>query len=167
VTIHQESHIEFDFTNALRVVRHDVPSPAGDGNTIWKGVDFRIELPDKWLWVEVKSWDLKHIEQENRDREQASFYEEMRGKTTRSNLVSKFLGTTAYLSWKGGFLPSPVLYLVVLQPPTPLDKALLGTFAQKLKSSFTHKKWTHPIECAVLDVHNWNRTYPEQPAKIL
>jgi len=84
-------------------------------------------------------------------------------------LRSKFFGTAAFLAWTGQFIPSKVTYVVVLEPPRLLDKALLGTFMQqRLAPAFpSPNAWIHPLNCIVIDVSDWNLLYPNLPARIL
>lgn len=46
----EESKISFDFSAALRWTKHDRI------NTVFPGVDFIIEEPDRQIWLEVKNW---------------------------------------------------------------------------------------------------------------
>lgn len=168
--IEEESGIEFDFTNAISVIRHDKPLPHGDGNTIWKGVDFRIKNANAaWIWLEVKSWDPRGIILEDQESSRTDFYSKLMTKEFGAELRSKFYGTTAFLAWTGAFEPTDVTFVVLLQPPHPIDKALLGTLSESIRSAFPQKKaiWTHNLSFALADVDEWNKSYPDFRAKIL
>lgn len=168
MSVEIESGIEFDFRAADVVKKHDQPvTRGGEGNLIWKDVDFRVQLDTHWLWVEVKSWDLSRISPVRRGGQQRRYVSKLASEEFGLELRSKFFGTTAFLAWSGTFHPSHVVYVIVIQPPRPLDKALLITFwDRRLRSAFPslNPPWTHTLSCAVLDVNDWNRVYPEFPA---
>ncbi|HRJ28026.1 MAG TPA: hypothetical protein PLO61_11025 [Fimbriimonadaceae bacterium] len=166
-----ESGIEFDFSQALEVKKHDRPvNEDGEGNLIWNGVDFRVRLPQEWLWIEVKHWDAAQIPAQHLEGQRDSFIEKMSSESFGLEMRSKFFGTSAFLAWSGGFQASKVVFVLVFEPPKPLDKALLGTFwQQRIRSAFPSKNhpWTHQISSVVMDVEAWNLAYPELPAKIV
>lgn len=169
--IEAESGIEFDFSAATDLRKHDKPLiHGGEGNSVWKGIDFRVELPGEWLWIEVKSWDLSSIAPARRGGQQRRFVSKMKSEVFGLELRSKFFGTTAFLAWTGSFQPTKVVYVLILQPPRPLDKALLVTFwDMRLKPAIPspNPPWTHSLSCAVVDVNDWNLLYPTLPARIL
>jgi hypothetical protein len=169
VTIEVESGIDFDFRTAVDLKRHDRPvAQGGEGNTIWNGVDFRVLDSVGWVWVEVKSWNPGRIAPRYRGGNQRRFVGRMRSREFGLELRAKFLGTTSFLAWTGAFLPAPVTYVVVLQPPRPLDKALMGTFATRVRAAFPNPgPWTQALSVAVVDLADWNALYPHFPAKIL
>ncbi len=162
-----ERRIEFDFTSAVSVVQHDKPAP-GHGNSVWSGVDFCIEEPPDWIWLEVKSWDPTHIPARDKGGSRWSFLCKMRSKSFTKEMRDKFLGTTAFLTWRGVFPLAPTRFVLLFQPPRPLDSALLVTFQTRIKSQVPNLTiWAQPIFVAVLDVAEWNRRYPQYPARLL
>lgn len=167
----EESGIEFDFSKALSVKVHDKAlSQGGEGNTLWKGVDFRVEVPNQSLWIEVKSWDYKIIDPWRRGGQQRSFVSKMRSQQFGNEIRSKFYGTSAFLAWTNNFQPKDTVFVILFQPPRPLDKALLGTFMQqRIAPAFPLRNapWTHRVSCVVVDLDDWNSLYPEFPARIL
>ena len=162
-----ESGIEFDFTNAVSVVQHDKPAP-GHGNSVWPGVDFCIEEPPDWIWLEVKSWDPARIAPKDRGGNRRSFICKMKSKAFTKEMRDKFLGTTAFLTWRGIFPLAPTRFILLFQPPHVLDSALLVTFQSRIKSQVPNLSlWQAPVFVAVLYLAEWNRRYPQYPARLL
>ncbi len=162
-----ESRIEFDFTSAAAAVQHDKPAP-GHGNSVRPGVDFCIEDGGEWIWLEVKSWDPTHILAKERGGSRWSFICKMKSKTFTKETREKFLGTTAFLTWRDIFPLAPTRFILLFQPPHTLDSALLVTFQSRVKSQIPNLKvWQSPIFVAVLDLAEWNLRYPQYPAQLL
>ncbi len=169
-----ESGIEFDFTRALTVLPHDSPltGPLGfsssDGNTTWPGVDFRIENANGWIWLEVKSWEPGRVAPKRRGGNRRSFSSKMRSKVFGQEMRGKFLGTSAYLAWGSQFLIAPTRFILLFEPPTPLDEALLGPFMDILAEQFSvPRKWQGNITVAAMSLSQWNRRFPDYPARIV
>jgi hypothetical protein len=166
VSVLVESNIEFDFSRATQVIEHD--KQAGDGNSVWPGVDFRIEDPPGWIWLEVKSWDPTHIAPARRGGTRWSFICKMKSKPFAAEMRNKFLGTTAFLAWTNAFPLSDTRYIILFVPPKPLDKALLGTHNQLLRGHFPKTApWAQPIRVSVLTIAEWNLRFPQYPAHLL
>lgn len=167
----EERGIEFDFTNALSAKYHDRPKGDNcDGNTLWKGVDFRVELAHESIWVEVKNWANTAIPEKHTERQKDDFKEKMESESFRSEVRTKFLGTTAFLAWTKNFEPKSTIYIVVLKPPIPLDPAMLSTLTQRQFASFFPRKrapWESSLSGIVIDLTEWNRRFPEFPARIV
>ena len=97
-----------------------------------------------------------------------SFICKMKSKSFTKEMRDKFLGTTAFLTWRGIFPPAPTRFVLLFQPPRPLDSALLVTFQTRIKSQIPNLSlWQEPIYVAVLDLAEWNRRYPQYPARLL
>lgn len=162
-----ESRIEFDFTSASAAVQHDKPAP-GHGNSVWPGVDFCIEDGGEWIWLEVKSWDPAPIPAKDRGGMRWSFICKMKSKAFTKEIREKFLGTTAFLTWSNIFPLAPTRFILLFQPPHTLDSALLGTLQTRVKSQIPNLRiWAEPVSVAVLDTAEWNRRYPQYPARLL
>ena len=162
-----EDDVEFDFTRAVSVIAHD-ERPGGQGNNIWKGVDFCLQDGPDQIWLEVKSWNPAHIAPRSRGGSRRSFLSKMKSRAFTQEVRNKFLCTTAFLAWTGAFTLAPTRFILLFQPPRPLDAALLVTFQSRIKSQVPNlKAWHQPIYVAVLDLDEWNRRYPEYPARLL
>ena len=162
-----ESRIEFDFTQATSVTSHDA-RPGGHGNSVWPGVDFCIEDDGEWIWLEVKSWDPTQTPAKDRGGRRWSFICKMKSKAFTKEIREKFLGTTAFLTWRNIFPSAPTRFILLFQPPHALDSALLVTFQSRVKSQIQNlRSWAEPVFVAVLDTAEWNRRYPHYPARLL
>ena len=167
MSVFVESRIEFDFTRAASAVQHDKPAP-GHGNNVWPGVDFCLQDDLEQLWLEVKSWHPAHFAPKDRGGSRRSFLSKMKSKVFTQEVRNKFLGTTAFLAWTNSFAPAPTRFILLFQPPRPLDAALLVTFQNRIKSQVPNLRvWQQPIYVAVLDLAEWNCRYPEYPARLL
>ena len=167
MSVHVESGIEFDFTQAVSVIAHD-KRPGGQGNNIWKGVDFCPQDGPEHLWLEVKSWHPTQVAATRRGGTRWSFICKMKSKAFATEILYKFLGTTAFLAWTNNFTLAPTRYILLFQPPHPLDAALLVTFQSRIEKQVSRPKiWYQPIYVAVLDLDEWNRRYPDYPARQL
>ncbi len=167
MSVYIESRIEFDFTNAVSVVPHDA-RVGGHGNSVWPGVDFCIEEPPDWVWLEVKNWDPTHIPPQDRGGNRWSFICKMKSRAFTKEIREKFLGTTSFLAWRSIFPLAPTRFILLFQPPHTLDSALLVTFQSRVKSQVPNLTiWTQPIFVAVLDLTEWNQRYPQYPARLL
>lgn len=167
MNVFAESNIEFDFTHAVGAIQHDKPAP-GHGNSVWKGVDFCVQDGSEQLWLEVKSWDPAYYPARRRGGTRWSFICKMKSEAFTTEMLFKFLGTTAFLTWTNNFTLAPTTYVLLFQPPRPLDAALSGTFQSRIASRVSRPKiWHQPIYVAVLDLDEWNRRYPEYPARLL
>ncbi|HLO98080.1 MAG TPA: hypothetical protein VK171_05760, partial [Fimbriimonas sp.] len=117
----------------------------------------------------VKSWDPAVIlPPKRRGGAQRSFVSKMKSQPFADEMRGKFWGTTSYLSWTGSFQPSDVVFVLLLQPPRPVDKALLGTLQTRIRSLFPGTNpWTHTLAVAVMDVTDWNASFPNYAARVI
>jgi hypothetical protein len=166
VSVWVERQMEFDLTAAVSVTKHD--AQGGRGNNLWPGVDFRIEQPSEWIWLEVKSWDPTHIQAKDRGGTRWSFICKMRSKVYTKEMRGKFLGTSAFLAWTNALPLATTRYVLLFQPPQPLDSALLGTLMTRLQSQIPNLPiWAAPITVSVLNLEQWNVRFPQYPARLL
>lgn len=167
MSVFVESRIEFDFTNATSATQHDQPVP-GHGNSVWPGVDFCVHEGPEWIWLEVKNWNPVHLATKNRGGNRWSFISKLKNKSFTKEIRDKFLGTTAFLAWRDIFPLAPTRFVLLFEPPHTLDAALLVTFQSRIKVQIPNlKTWREPIYVAVLDLAEWNRRYPDYPARLL
>ncbi len=161
-----EKRMEFDFTNAVSAVPHDNRA-GGQGNSVWPGVDFCLQDGPDWIWLEVKSWDPTNIAPKDRGGTRWSFICKMQSKSFAKEVRDKFLGTTAFLAWSGTFPLAPTRFILLFEPPRPLDAALLVTFQSRIKAQVPNNaRWQQPISVSVLDLSQWNNRFPDYPARL-
>ncbi len=126
-----EGDIVFDFSLARTVFEHDTTATKCDGGSTpdgntggWKGVDFRLEDDEGWIWLEIKDW---------RGQMRGSYSYKMQNRKFAVEMRYKFLGTTAHLAWKSMFTPVPVRYVLLFEPPTTADHYLLAPFQDLIR----------------------------------
>lgn len=159
MAIAEESNLRFDFGDH-EYAFHD---QRGDGNTNWKGVDFRIKLEVGWLWLEVKNYNRTDEQEAQRA---SNSYQKVTEKGGLMIFTEKFLGTTAFLAWSEKFNAEPLHYVVLLEPPLNADAAILSTATQELKSNIQPMAGKR-VKVAVVNLAGWNQFYPEFPAKLI
>lgn len=174
MSVYLESNIEFDFSTARTVIEHDKTTPtyAGGsvhGNNIWPGVDFCIEESSgEWIWLEVKNWDPTHIAPNRRGGTRWSFICKMRSKEYAKEMRNKFLGTTAFLAWQNKLPLVRTQFVMLFEPPKPLDVAVFGSRIERMKSLIPDLRiWAQPVKVSVLTVSDWNMRFPSYPARII
>ena len=173
MSVYVESNIEFDFTAATTVIEHDKATPTHPGgpvhnNSIWPGVDFCIEdASGDWIWLEVKNWNPTHITPNRRGGSRWSFLCKMRSNEYAREMRAKFLGTTAFLAWKNAFPLAPTRFVLLFEPPHPLDAALLGSRITRMQGLIPRRHWAQPITVSILTVREWNRRMGIYPARAL
>ena len=168
MSIYEESGFQFDFTAANFSAIHDKATPH-DGNTIWKGIDFRVfENNDHQIWIEVKSWDLKRFANQPARRKAKDQFCAKLTENGADDIVRKFLGTTCYLAWSGLGIPQSVHYVVFLEPPDRGSRPLLGPFQDRLRGQFKQaqaRDWGGRITYQVVDLAQFQRQFPNYPTK--
>ena len=171
-----ESNIEFDFTNAHSVLEYEGLLTALPGasptqrNTFWPGIDFHIEeTPGEAIWLEVKNWNPTFLAAKDRGGNRCSFLSKMKSDRFATEMRGKFLGTSSFFAWDGRIVPSTVRFILLFEPPHPLDSALTLTFGHKVKQQLMPPKvlaWRGRIEVSALTLAEWNRRFPDYPARL-
>jgi len=176
VSVYVESDIEFDFTQAQRVVEYEdllIGLPGASptqSNTFWPGIDFHIEdTSGEAIWLEVKSWNPAFIAPKDRGGSRWSFLSKMKSRHFATEMRGKFLGTSSFFAWDGRTLPSTVRFILLFEPPHPIDAALTLAFGHKVKQQLMPPKvlaWRRRIEVSALTLAEWNRRFPDYPANL-
>lgn len=172
-----ESKIEFDFSRAKSFRKHD------NVNNLWPGVDFEIEGQDgAWIWLEIKNWEPPDLDPRRRGGQRWSFLCKMRsdgkrqGKKRRSffqDLREKFLGTSAFLSLTKSHPQTQIQFVVLIESPK-LTSELLGHCINRMDSLIpgqiskkANTRWPIGVNVSVVNVAEWNNSFPDYPAKTL
>lgn len=150
-----EGELTFEFPTALHAVKFD---GAQHGlSHCMMAVDFVVELPDRYLFVEVKDPANSKATPENRAR----FAQKLASGALCQSLTGKLRDSLLY-RWAEHKLDKDVYYLVLLELPQPYDPALYLTLGDKLAQQVpTHRlptSWARPLvkAAAVLNVATWN-----------
>ena len=127
-----------------------------------KAVDFIVELPDRYLFIEFKDPQAPRSTPERR----CCFIQKLQSGHLDETLKYKFRDSFLY-EWASGRADKPIDYYVLC---TGLDAAMLNTRTDTLKRNLPMNgpgghPWPRPIakSCAVFNIEMWNRHLPEYP----
>lgn len=129
-----------------------------------KGVDFIVELPDKYLFIEFK--DPQHPQTAPKDAEE--YRERLQSGGIDEELKYKYRDSFLY-EWASGRADKPIDYLVLIAWDILLDRDLNNRTAalnQKLPLLGPGgANWPRPIaaSCNVFNLDSWNRNLPNYP----
>ena len=127
-----------------------------------KAVDFIVELPDRYLFIEFK--DPQHPGSLERDR--TKFIQGFLAGRIDEDFKYKYRDTFLY-EWASGRANKPIYYCVLVAMDT-LTEADLITRTDDLKQKLPVEgpsagTWKRPIVagCAVFNVSSWNKNFPD------
>ena len=129
-----------------------------------KAVDFIVELPDRYLFLEFKDPQHPSAQQQSRDK----FMQEFKGGTLDEDLKYKYRDSFLY-QWATGRECKPVHYFVLIADDALTDVELTvrtDALARKLPLTGPGSGlWTKKIvnSCAVFNIESWNRLVPQYP----
>jgi hypothetical protein len=148
---------EFDFTDALEAFVFDEKaksSPHYHGlSHAMKAVDIVVELPSRYLFVEVKDF-----------HEPDSYHDDEHLAHLLKSLQYKYRDSWLY-RWCEGKTDKPITYLCLLE----LENALLTQFGKELRRQIPVKtagpRWCNNISdaCIALNFVLWNARFPAWP----
>lgn len=156
-----ENDLEFDFTDAVSAIKFDDTDHALAH--CMKAVDFVVEFPEAWLFVEVKdpSNPRAHIQATNGFREGATS-----GKLCR-DIVRKFRDSFIY-RWAEENTEKPIHFIFLIT----IEEALLNSFQDELRRDLPLTgplRWSRQIveSCHALSIEAWNRNFSKWPVRRL
>ena len=129
-----------------------------------KAVDFIVELPDRYLFIEFKDPQNPNASKENRK----DFIERFKTGCMDNDLTRKYRDSFLY-EWASGRADKPVDYLVLVALdtlPTPLLRHRRRELERKLPMNGPGgHPWPRPIasSCAVFNIEMWNKQFPGYP----
>ena len=144
-----EGGIRIEFPDNLNVRKFDDRETHGQQNM--QAVDFIVELPNHFLFIEVK------------EPESAETMKKMKG-------WSRQFRDSFLYEWAEGRANKPVVYIVLLGLDG-LTAAELSARSDELRRRLPelgpfNRPWKHRLAaaCIVMDLANWNRWLPVYPA---
>ncbi len=150
-------------------VSFDVPAWKFDGSThglshCMKAVDFIVELPDRYLFIEFKDPDNPGAKAKDR----SEFISRFEGGQIDEDLKCKYRDSFLY-EWAAGRAEKPIHYLVLvaiegLREPELMARA--NALGRKLPLLGPQSgSWTRSIvsTCHVFNIASWNRMFPNYP----
>lgn len=157
-----EGDLQIDFRGAVHGRRLD--SPGHGLSHCMKAVDFVVELPDHYLFVELK--DPQNPRATARARKE--FVGKLSSGELDQDLKYKYRDSFLY-EWASRRANKPIDYLVLIALST-LDEAHLLIRTEALarnlpKNGPGNRPWLRRIvrACAVFNVESWNRKLPQYP----
>ena len=159
-----EGNIRITINNAVGARKFDDP---GHGlSHCMKAVDFIVELPDRYLFIEFKD------PQAAPPTGLKEFVERLRREELDRELIYKYRDSFLYES-ASGRADKPVHYLVLIALGS-LDKAALMARKEQLERKLPlhgppSHPWPRPIvaSCGVFNMRSWNERFPDYPVKRL
>jgi len=174
VSVFVESNIEFDFTNARSAFEYEkvlnsLPgASAARRNKFWPGIDFHIDdTANSSIWLEVKNWDPANISAVRIGGSRWSYTCKMKSDKFAAEMRNKFLGATSFFAWDSRAIPNNVHFLLLFEPPHPMDSALVLTLGHKVKQQLMPPRvlpWRQRITVGALTLAEWNLRFPDYPA---
>lgn len=129
-----------------------------------KAVDFIVELPDRYLFIEFKDPQAPGSTPEQR----CCFIQKLQSGKLDETLKYKFRDSFLY-EWASGRADKPINYLVLVALdtlPTPLLRHRRRELERKLPMNGPGgQPWPRPIakSCAVFNIEMWNKQFPGYP----
>ncbi len=160
MTVFTEGGLQITFNNVL-----DVRKFEDHGLTIMKAVDFLVELPDRYLFIEFKDPEDSGAFPVNADPVQAF----RRGELDQ-DLKYKYRDSFLY-EWATGKTDKPSYYYVLVALRW-LSTAHLTRRTAALKQALpvgVPSEWLRSIvsDCGVFNIASWNRNFPDYPVRRL
>lgn len=162
MTVLTECDLQITITDAVCARKFD-----GDCHGLshcMKAVDFIVEFPDHYLFIEFKDPQDPNASKEKRKE----FIERFKTGRMDNDLTRKYRDSFLY-EWASGRADKPVDYLVLVALDS-LDTALLSRRSEVLESKLPLKgpdnqEWPRPIasSCAVFNIETWNKQFPGYP----
>lgn len=157
-----EGDLQIDFRGAVRGVRLDAPDHGL--SHCMKAVDFVVELPDHYLFVELKDPQNPRATSQAR----SEFIGRLCSGELDQDLKYKYRDSFLY-EWASRRADKPIDYLVLIALNT-LDQAQLLTRTEALARNLPQigpggQPWPREIvrACGVFNLESWNRKLPRYP----
>ena len=158
--VFMEGGLEITFSNVLNVRKFE-----DHGLTSMKAVDFLVELPDRYLFIEFK--DPEHPSAFPDD---ADLVQSFRRGELDQDLKYKYRDSFLY-EWAAGRADKPSYYyvLVALRWLGTADLTRRTMALQQALPVAGASEWVRTIvkDCGVFNIESWNRNFPDYPVRRL
>ena len=160
MTVFVEGDLQITIDDALQARRFD---GAEHGlSHCMKAVDFVVELPDRFLYIEFKDPDHPLAQYESRQE----FFNDFTGRVLIEELKQKFRDSFLY-EWATGRADKPV-HFAVLVGMSDLTEDILISKTEELMRELPvtgARSWIRSIahSCSIFNVDSWNQHLPDFP----
>jgi len=159
-----ERDLCIDFTDALDGFVFDQMKPTlpnFHGIAVMHRVDFIVELPDAWLFVEVKDPGNPKAQAEGLHK----FFTELNNGTLGNTFAGKFMDSFVY-RWAEEKTNKPIHYISLVTLDAALLLNLSDEIAKKLPPmGMPTPRWQRQLfaNCQVFNIETWNENFPKWP----
>ena len=163
MTVFVEGDLQIIIDNTVDARRFDDDHRHGLSHCM-KAVDFVVDLPDTYLFIELKDPEHPMSRQEDRQEFLRSFYSGQ----IDEELKYKYRDSYLY-EWASGRADKPVRYYVLVAIEA-LTEANLQARTEDLRRKLpvgVPGSWTRSIvqDCAVFNIETWNNYLPDLPIR--
>ena len=163
MTVLREGNLQITINNAIEARKFDDDTSHGLSHCM-KAVDFVVELPDRYLFIEVKDPQDPQAPSDAGEK----YIQRLQSGQIDKEFKYKYRDSFLY-EWASGRADKPVFFLVLIA----LD-SLTGLLLLSRKRELERKlplqgpearPWTRPIVrgCGVFNIDSWNRNLPQYP----
>ena len=166
MTTFLEGDLEISFSGATHARKFDGPSH--NLSQCMKAVDFIVEFPDKFLFVELK--DPEHPNAPSATT--AQWIRDFQDGNYDNDLIRKFRDSWIY-EWAAGRANKPVFYYVLVAISSQHVGSLVAKTTElrrNLPSGLPpNAGWVKQIvlDCQIFSIQSWNMNLPEFPVRRL
>ena len=159
-----EGELEFDFKNVIDAFKFDetdkISAHYHGLSHCMKGVDFIIELPECYLFVEIK--DPGHSRA--RTEATAAFKDKAISGKLREELVQKYRDTFLY-RWAENKVDKPIKYICLVTLENALVLQLMNDLKKNLPEAKAGSRWQQGFAsvCVVVNIDHWNEQFTQWP----
>lgn len=156
-----EGGIRIEFPDDLSVRKFDDSESHGRLHRGMQAVDFIVDLPARFLFIEVKE-PRELLEEDVAGRDSNAEQEERKEMNLRG-VVRKFRDSFVY-EWAEGRAGEKPIFYIVLIGRDEVDAGALTRRMENLRRSLpllgpSDRPWKRPLveDCVVMDIARWNR----------
>jgi len=163
-----EGNLQITFNDAISARKFDDDSHGL--SHCMKAVDFIIEFPDCYWFIEVKNLDAPKVP----EKERKKYMNRLQSPKMIKHLKYKYRDSFLY-EWASGRADKPIDYLILIGLKT-LESPLLMERTNALQRNLPTSQpsqlkwpWCRSIvrNCGVFNIASWNRKFPDYQVKIL
>ncbi|GFO73329.1 hypothetical protein BJAS_P4083 [Bathymodiolus japonicus methanotrophic gill symbiont] len=159
-----EGELEFDFGDVIDVFKFDEKNSSAPNyhglSHCMKGVDFIVEQPNVYFFVEIKDPSHSGASAERK----IEFEEKALSGSLIKDLVQKYRDTFLY-RWAENKLEKPIIYICLVTLESPLIPRLMEELRRQLPEGEDGPNWQHSIvkSAMIVNLDQWNKNFSSWP----